>query len=387
MQTIYITTPGLTIHKNGEVLEARKDGSLYNTIFPYRTEQLVVFGGVELSRSAINLLLKHQINTVFLSVNGRYNGELVPPIGKNVFLRKKQYDHQNDPVFNLKIAKEIVAGKIKNQVVILNRIRRFQGKDTSLQERKVRDILEKIPSADNLDVLRGCEGLAAKLYFEVFDLGFTRSQNFTKRVRRPPTDPVNAALSFLYTLLFYRLSGVIERLGMDPYLGHLHSLSYGRKSLALDLMEEYRPIVVDTAVFSLFNLNIISADDFEVAAEDDIDDKPFQEKPAEALVVDDKMGVFGERPLLERAGHSLDDDGHDDAPNEPWRYSPKPPVIFKKDALSKVIKNFERKLDDEFFYERTRETVTFKKAFELQVARYRQTLEGDVDHYVPLVMR
>ncbi|HLD43899.1 MAG TPA: CRISPR-associated endonuclease Cas1, partial [bacterium] len=236
--------------------------------------------------------------------------------------------------------------------------------------------------------------LAAKEYFSVFDKGFIKSQGFRVRRRRPPTDPVNAVLSLLYTMLFYRVDNAVERRGLDPYLGHLHAHSYGRRSLVLDLMEEFRPIVVDTLVLSLFNLNIISASDFEYFQNDEeTTDIMSTVKPVTALsqpdVTQDAIGVFSEGRVdtMPREYHaetdvmtSLDDDGHDEATG-------KRAMVLAKPALKKVLEQFENKLDTEFYHERLSARTTYRKAIDEQVDHYADFLRGDVAVYEPLVMR
>lgn len=401
MQTIYITTPGASIHRRGDVLQVRKAGAVYHTIFPFRTEQVVVFGGVEISRCALDFLLYHGISTVFLSKNGRYNGQLVPPFGKNVLLRRRQYRMHDDDAFGLRFARNIVHAKIRNQAVIVGRIRRFQNRDVGRVSEELSDLAEGARTAGGLDQLRGYEGRAARLYFSVLDKGFAETQGFRRRIRRPPTDPVNAALSLLYTILFHRVDNVVERHGLDPYFGHFHSLYYGRRSLALDLMEEYRPVVVDTLVFSLFNLGVISRSDFsEVvsetppADEDSVGMESAGEleegtPPAGANAPDvtrDRMGAFSEHTVdvpsdYEPPGEktSLEEDGHIGGPRRA--------VLFSKEGLGRALEQFERKLDTEFRYELTGETVTYRRVFDEQVRQYIRALTGEADEYTPLVMR
>ncbi|MBF0106829.1 MAG: CRISPR-associated endonuclease Cas1 [Deltaproteobacteria bacterium] len=394
MQTIYITTPGIQLQKAGDTVIARKDGDTYHTIFPFRTEQVVLFGGVEMTRSAINFFLHHEIPVIFLSQNGRYNGQLVPPIGKNVFLRLQQYTKHGDAAFHLKLARDIVAGKIQNQMVIVKRIERFQKRDLLEAGRGLKTLLDRVPTEDNIESLRGLEGMASKIYFSVFDKGFIKPQGFKKRVRRPPTDPVNALLSLLYTFLFYRVDNVLQKRGLDPYFGHLHALTYGRRSLALDLVEEFRPVVADTLVFSLFNMNIINRADFTFAESGDDDqppqDTPKKNEPQEPDVMADPMGGFNEKEFfvpavystdVEEAGiTSLDNDGHTVG-------SVARPVILMQTALQKVIKQFEHKLDTTFNNEMTGASTTYRRVFDEQAAQYIEVLRGEREHYQPLVLR
>lgn len=392
MQTVYITTPGTTLYKTGQILQAKRDGAVYNTIFPFRTQMVYAFGGVELTRKAIDFLLHNEITTLFLSQNGKFNGQLEPPLGKNVFLRKMQYKRHEDDAFNLRISREIVIGKLLNQVVFLNRIKRFRNCDIQNNDKKIRQLAEQAQTAASLNQLRGFEGLAARLYFSQFNKAFREPQGFQRRVRRPPTDPVNALLSLLYTILFYRVDDALQRRGADSYFGHLHSLSYGRKSLALDLVEELRPIIVDTLVVSLFNLSVVSRHDFEYLKEDSDSSELEvirQRSTVEADVTKDPFGAFSEVEVSLPSDYSddtceeglldMDCDGHGLV--KPY------PVILKKEALVKVIKQFERKLDTEIEYHDQREKMTYRKVIDAQVGLYLKVLQGEVDCYQPLVMR
>ena len=147
---------------------------------------------------------------------------------------------------------------------------------------KTTEDLRNNVTADNMDALRGYEGQGSALYFAVFNLGFDQDQGFVKRVRRPPTDPVNAVLSLLYTFLYNQVYSAIRQVHLDPYLGHLHTPDYGRCSLVLDLMEEFRPVIVDTLVFALFNMGILKkAEDFITG--DDSETEENEEDAARAL--------------------------------------------------------------------------------------------------------
>jgi len=132
-------------------------------------------------------------------------------------------------------------------------------------------LLEK---ADNVDSIRGYEGRASALYFEAFSAGFIENQGFTRRVRRPPTDPVNSILSLTYTFLMNRVYAAVRVAGLDPYPGFLHSIDYGRYSLVLDLMEEFRTIIADTLTLSLFNLKVLQKNDFYEETPEECPEEP-----------------------------------------------------------------------------------------------------------------
>ncbi len=198
-----------------------------------------------------------------LTQHGRYLGRLAAPESKNVFLHKRQYQLLDDSTFSLKLAKSIVTGKLANMATLLLRVKRSRTlPEAGVKARQIQDLLTGVEKADTVDSVRGYEGRASAIYFSAFAMGFTEHVSFTKRVRRPPTDPVNAVLSLLYTFLMNRVYAAVRIAGLDPYPGFLHTIDYGRYSLVLDLMEEFRSIIVDTLVFSLFNLKILQSSNF-----------------------------------------------------------------------------------------------------------------------------
>ena len=390
MITVYVTTPGAKIYKEGDTLKVRKGDTVYHTIFPFRTEQIVVFGGVEITWRAMLELLKHGITTVFLNKNGHYNGRLVSPYDQNVLLRRMQYKMLDDHDKCLRFCRAIVIGKMKNQLVVLQRIGRFRKVTLKREINDLKSMIKKAGTADDIQVLRGYEGVGARIYFSVFDRGFTTSQGFKKRIRRPPTDPVNALLSFLYTILFNRIDGVVEREGLDPYVGVFHATVYGRRSLSLDLMEEFRPMIVDTLVFSLLNLNIVKADDFRKVDKEDKDYSDFftNNETEQPDILSDRMGVFSlgvDKGLITNEmdgvpSLSLDDDGH--AGPEKWQR----PVLLKPSALRKVIEQLERKLESTFSHPIENKEMTYREAINTQVKTFLKFLRGELDDYYPLIM-
>jgi CRISP-associated protein Cas1 len=267
---VYIKTQGARIIKEGRHLLVKKGTNTYNTLFTYKLKQIVLFGNVEITHRALAQIMRHEIDTVFRTQNGRYLGRIASAESRNVFLHKHQYRLLDDPEFTVKMAKALVAGKLANMTTLLMRIKRSRNED--LAGRKAHEIQELqhlLEKADNVDSIRGYEGRGSALYFEAFPTGFIENQGFARRVRRPPTDPVNSILSLLYTFLMNRVYAAVRVAALDPYPGFLHAIDYGRYSLVLDLMEEFRTIIADTLTLSLFNLKILKKDDF------------YEEKPPE----------------------------------------------------------------------------------------------------------
>jgi CRISPR-associated protein Cas1 len=269
---VYVKTQGALIVKEGRHLLVKKEGTIYHTLFTYKLDQVVLFGSVEITHRALAQLMRHGIDTVFLTYNGRYVGRIAPAETKNVFLHKRQYTLLDDGEFCLRFARSIVAGKLTNMATLLMRIKRTR-KDSIAGQRaqEIQGLMERLAVADSVDSVRGYEGKGSALYFEGFTNGFLQDMGFRRRVRRPPTDPVNSVLSLLYTFLMNRVYAAVRIAALDPYPGFLHTLDYGRYSLVLDLMEEFRPIIVDTLTLSLFNLKILQQEDFIIEKPGDIE--------------------------------------------------------------------------------------------------------------------
>jgi CRISPR-associated protein Cas1 len=271
LNTIYVTTLGCGLRKDGENLVVENDGVNIGRVPLHMLASVVVFGGIFLSPALMEACASHGITIVLLDRNGRFQARIEGPISGNVLLRRAQYKASDGPD---DIVKSIVMGKISNQRAVLMRSLRDYGEDydpatksalVHVTERLAHNLAFINHNTLGLDNLRGMEGDAAKLYFGVFN-HLIRSPDtelrFTTRSRRPPLDPVNALLSFLYTLLTHDCRSACEGVGLDPAVGFLHRDRPGRPSLALDLMEELRPILADRLVLSLLNRRQLRAADF-----------------------------------------------------------------------------------------------------------------------------
>lgn len=383
---IYVRTQGARIVKEGKHLLVKKEGTIYHTLFTYKLNQVIIFGSVEISHRALAQLMRHGIDTVFLTHNGRYVGRIAPPETKNVFLHKRQYRLLDDEEFGLKLARSIVAGKLTNMATLLMRIKRSRKDSVAGQKaQEIQSLLEKLEAADNVDSVRGYEGRGTALYFEGFVRGFLQDMGFRRRVRRPPTDPVNSVLSLLYTFLMNRVYAAVRIAALDPYPGFLHSLDYGRYSLVLDLMEEFRPIIVDTLTLSLFNLKILQSGDFivEKPSTPDLSALPSQELPD---VSKDPIGLMS----FDESGEELFDlpeqrihDGVIDTTELTGKY----PVKLKGDAFNRVIEAFEKKLTTSFYYPPAERKLTYGDAIIYQAGHCRKVIEGEVAQYQPLLLK
>ncbi len=265
---LYITDQGIKAGREGARLvlyriKKGKEESYYEVRFD-ELEQIFVFGRTNFTAPAVQGLLRHNIDVHFLTISGTYLGRLAPPRGKNIDLRLAQFRCFDNDRCRCALAKAFVYGKIYNQRQFLRRQnRKFKDNELGQVILQLRQKQKELNQASNVDVLRGVEGQSAYLYFSVFGKLFqVEGLIFPGRIRRPPPDPINALLSLGYTLLCSRMLSLVETSGLDPYLGYLHSPEYGRPSLVLDLIEEWRPIIVDSLVVRLFNWGTIRPTDF-----------------------------------------------------------------------------------------------------------------------------
>lgn len=264
MATLYITEQGTTLRKVDNRLLVERDETPLLEIHDFKVERVVVFGNVQLTTQAISFLLERGIDTSFLSASGKLKGRLASLASKNITLRVRQFARAGEAEFAAALARAIVAGKIANCGEVLARHQRnHPGCDLSAETRQLRALGQKVQGVSSRDSLRGIEGQAAAAYFQGFARMLRRPLNFRKRTRRPPTDPVNALLSFGYTLLYNEAIGALVTVGFDPYLGFYHTLRYGRCSLALDLIEELRPLTIDRLTLNLINMEILRREDFQ----------------------------------------------------------------------------------------------------------------------------
>ncbi len=249
LNTMYVTTEGASLRKDGENLVADVDGAERARAPLHMLASVVAFGAIYLSPALIGACAGAGITIVLLDRVGRFQARIEGPVSGNVLLRRAQYRLSDQPD---DVVRSLLIGKVANQRAVLMRGLRDHGDELA---------------GDTLDHLRGHEGEAANLYFSVFDHLLRTpemSLRWRGRSRRPPLDPVNALLSFLYTLLTHDCRSALEAVGLDPAVGFLHRDRPGRPSLALDLMEELRPALADRLALSLINRRQLSADDFEV---------------------------------------------------------------------------------------------------------------------------
>ncbi len=360
MSVIYIVNDFGQLVKRGDVLQLRKEGSVYNTIFPFKTDQLVIIGNIEITSPAFKFLMRHQIDTVFLGKNGRFNGRIITKSGKNVFLRRKQFQALDNEQFIKSFTASLVAGKLKNQLAFMQRIIRTKGEAHHCKQAQdsFKKTLQQVSEEKSIDTLRGYEGVCARYYFSIFKYAIQPGWAvFKGRSMNPPEDNVNAVLSFIYTLILYRVESAIEVHGLDSHVGYFHSLEYGKQTLCFDLMEEYRTPIADTLTASLFNLGILEEDDFHDVVFSDEDD---------------------EHPL------TIEEEVFNSAPEEKRE---KKGVLLTKTGIKKVITQFEKKLDTVVYYPLLEKKIPYRRLIFEQVRHFRRVLTGEATTYQPLSIK
>ncbi|MDY6781066.1 MAG: type I-D CRISPR-associated endonuclease Cas1d [Cyanobacteriota bacterium] len=254
MGTVYITHEDAFIGKTDERLTVKADRQKLLDVPLIKTDGVVVLGRATVSPAAIVELLERHIPLSFLTYTGRYLGRLEPEVTKNIFVRRAQWSASEDSPKAVHCVRGFVRGKLKNYRQLL--LRRNRDLVESLEDAiaQLDRIIQELNTVQSIDSLRGYEGAGSAVYFGSFDrLILSNEFDFEKRVRRPPTDPVNSLLSLGYALLRHDIQSAVNIVGFDPYLGYLHTERYGRPSLALDLMEEFRPLVVDAVVLNAVN--------------------------------------------------------------------------------------------------------------------------------------
>lgn len=272
LNTLYITTPESYISKDGQNVVVSVNQEEVFRIPIINIESIVTFGYMGASPGVMKLCTENNVSLTFLTPNGRFIGRLQGQTKGNVLLRKKQYLLADNKDWSLHVAQIFIGGKIQNYRNILRRFIRDYGPNNEVDAAaKYHDVVKKeVFNTIDKNSLIGIEGMAASKYFEVFHNLITQQKSefkFTGRNRRPPKDPVNAMLSLAYTLITNDVSAALETIGLDPYVGFLHTLRPGRTSLALDLVEELRAYLGDRFVLSLINRQQITPKDFIFQAE------------------------------------------------------------------------------------------------------------------------
>jgi CRISP-associated protein Cas1 len=270
MAVLYITEEGSVLRKRDERLVVEKDGKELMEVELRRLTAVLMLDSVQVTTQALVQLLKFGVEFAILSRAGKLLGQLTPPFGRNILVRKAQFRKETDEAFALTQSKEIVSAKIHNSIQVLIRYMWDTSRHPNIQESvsKMEETAKKVPTCMDNASLLGLEGCAAALYWRAFgEMMKAPDVVFNGREKHPPPDPINAVLSFGYVLLSNALQSLLDGMGFDPFLGFYHEEDYGRPSLALYLLEPLRAPVVDRFTVRTFNLGILKAQDFEADPE------------------------------------------------------------------------------------------------------------------------
>lgn len=331
---LYVDEQGLSIGVSKGVLEVKRKGELVNTCRLIEVSQVCLRGNIQVSTQAVRTLCERGIPICYFSYGGWFAGMTTGPTHKNIELRQHQFRRAFDDDYCLSLARRFVAAKIQNQRTMLRRNYRGDCDDVLDEMQRLRRAALK---TENLGSLLGIEGMAARWYFSRLS-GMFRARaaqdvetfSFESRTRRPPTDPVNAVLSYLYSLLSKELVVTCESIGLDPYQGFYHQPRYGRPALALDLMEEFRPLVADSTLLSLINKRQLGPGNF-----------------------------YG------RAGA----------------------VSLTRDGRHAVIRAFERRLDEELTHPVFGYQLSYRRVLYVQARLLARCLAGEIEEYPVFVTR
>ncbi len=334
MGTVYVSQDDSFIGKTDERLTVKAEKKQILDVPLIKIDGLVILGRATISPAAVMELLERKIPMSFMTGTGRFLGRLEPELTKNIFVRRSQWDASGESPKAIHIVQAFVRGKLKNyRTSLMRHMRDYPDNDL---QRGIDDLETAIASIINhnaITSLRGVEGNGSAVYWRSFPkLIRADSFTFTTRNRRPPVDPVNAMLSFGYSLLRHDVQGALNIVGFDPYLGYLHTERYGRPSLALDLMEEFRPLIVDAIVLSAINRKAIAPKDFTA------------------------------EPLSKA-------------------------VSLTNEARKVFLTLYEQKKQSEFKHPVMGRKCTYQEAFELQARLLAKYLMGEIEKYPPLVLK
>jgi CRISPR-associated protein Cas1 len=269
---LYVTSPEAYLSLDGENVVIKKDDKATTRLPLHNLENIVCFNYLGASPALMGACAERNVGLCFLTPNGRFQARVTGKVRGNVLLRKKQYQVSEQEAASAPIAASFLLGKIANCRKVIERTRRDHAMLVDVEtlgavSTSLKETLPKVQACQNVADLMGLEGSAAKLYFGVFGQMVVQQRQdfpFKERSRRPPMDNMNALLSFLYTLLTNEVASALEAVGLDPYVGFLHQDRPGRPSLALDLMEELRPVFADRLALSLVNRKQVTGRGFTV---------------------------------------------------------------------------------------------------------------------------
>lgn len=271
LNTVFVNNPDRYLSLDGENLVIKQEDEVITRLPLHNVERIITVGYAGVSPALMGKCVKDEIDLIFMDYHkNKFLARIEGPIKGNVLLRKQQYRYTENQDISLKISKNIIAAKLHNSRLVIDRTIRDHSLIIDTDKfRQKSDFIEKskesINNITNIDSLRGVEGEAASVYFSLFDDMILQQKDdfyFKRRNKKPPLDNVNALLSLTYTLTTQMYVNALECVGLDPYVGFMHTDRPGRPSLALDLVEELRSVLCDRFVLSIINRKIINANDF-----------------------------------------------------------------------------------------------------------------------------
>ena len=284
MESMYVVEPGCYLRRSGAAINICKGKKILQQVPSDGLKKLMLVGYVSLTGNVMDFLISRRVETVFLTTTGRFRARLGIDEHRHVQLRQAQYIKLSKPAYAAKVAGRLVEAKLENMAgLLIARARDYDEAQLRVAAARIRSLKKAAVSGQpDLARLRGLEGAGTRIYFADFGSMIRNPAfEFNGRNRRPPRDPVNALLSFVYTLLTNDVQSAIKARGLDPYLGTLHEISYGRPSLACDLVEEYRCHLGDRMVLGLINRKMIRPEDFiyrDQPPDNFIDEREMKEK-------------------------------------------------------------------------------------------------------------
>jgi CRISPR-associated protein Cas1 len=325
MGTLYITEQGAVIARTGERLIIRKGQTVLQELPVVQVDQIVILGNASLTAPTVPFLLDKGIDVAYLSSRGTYRGRLQPQWTKDATVREAQYRRARNERFCVGVARQIIAGKIRNMVTFCRRQRRV-GEAERPRLASMEALLPRLAEVETREQALGYEGTAAATYFGLLRQLLQTPMGFRRRQAHPPSDPINALLSLGYTLLYNHLYAAINVVGLDPYQGFMHQIKHGHAALASDLIEEWRAIIVDSVVLTVINRREIQAEDF-------------QRTP------------------------------------QGWRLS--------KEALTRFVQRYDERVSEEIFAPAIQGRTSYRRCFELQVRHLVRVIRSEEDTYQP----
>ncbi len=263
MSVLYVKEQGSCIRKMGECIIVSKGTNTFLKMPIANLDNIVIIGNIQITTQALHMLIINGVNVNYFTYSGNYLGCMAAEVSKNVFLRLAQYDIYHNLERRMEFARRIVDNKILNQISM---IQGYAFQDLEYQWKsdveQIEECRRKLPQKQTNNEIMGVEGICSNIYFRAFGKMFRCSFEFHERSRRPPRDPINVIISLGYTFLMKEVSNALVAESFEMYLGFLHGIHYGRKSLALDIVEEFRQPVVDRLVIRLFNKRMITEYDF-----------------------------------------------------------------------------------------------------------------------------